>query len=94
MLNSKISMSDTTEAKQHLFIALDEMKTNLPKTHEDLIERMRNYFEDQKVEVFSRIINAVGEPGFRDFIADTVVESGFYYRDSEGQVRVKPKGKS
>lgn len=94
MLSSKISAPEIIEAKQHLFIALDEMKTNLPRTHEDLIERMRDYFENQKIEVFSRIVVAVGEDGFRDFIADTVVESGFYYRDSEGQVRVKAKGKS
>lgn len=84
-----IAQNEIVEAEQHLFIALDEMRSNLPKTHEELIEGMRDYFEDQRVEVFSRIINAVGEPGFRDFIADTVVKSGLYTRDETGQVKVK-----
>lgn len=87
MLNSKISSEDSNEAKLHLTIALDEMRGNLPKTHETLVEKLRDYFEDQKIEVFSRVINAVGEEGFRDFIADTVVETGFYARDEHGQVR-------
>ncbi len=87
MLNTKVATADVTETKQHLFIALDEMKTNLPTTHEALIERLRDYFADQKIEVFSRVINAVGENGFRDFIAETVVESGMYRRDEDGQVR-------
>lgn len=87
MLNSSISAADTNEAKLHLTIALDEMRSNLPKTHEDLVERMRDYFEDQKIEVFSRVINAVGEPGFRDFIAETVIETGLYKRCEDGQVR-------
>ncbi len=87
MLNSKISSEDNNEARLHLTIALDEMRGNLPRTHEALIERMRDYFEDQKIEVFSRVINAVGEEGFRDFIADTVLESGLYARDEHGQIR-------
>ncbi len=87
MLNTKIAKSDVAESKQHLFIALDEMKTNLPTNHEALIERLRDYFADQKIEVFSRVINAVGEGGFRDFIADTVVESGFYKMGDDGQIR-------
>lgn len=89
MINTKVSAPDVIEAKQHLFIALDEMKDDLPKTHEDLIERMRDYFSDQKVEVFSNIVQAVGEPGFRDFIADTVIESGLYTRDEGGQVTIR-----
>lgn len=89
MADMHVSEKVLTEAKQHLFIALDEMKNNLPKTHEELIERLRDYFEAQKVEVFSKIVVAEGEEGFRDFIADTVVESGLYIRDEEGQVRVR-----
>lgn len=89
MLNTTIAKNDVSEAKQHLFIALDELKPGLPKSHDELIEKLRDYFEDQKIEVFSRVINAVGEPGFRDFIAETVIESGLYIRDEEGQVRVK-----
>lgn len=82
-----ITSEDNNEAKLHLFIALDEMRTDLPKTHEDLIERMRDYFSDQKVEVFSRIVTAVGEEGFKDYIADAVVESGLYARDEQGQIK-------
>ena len=89
MLTSRVNDTDMTEAKQHIFVALDDMKSNLPKTHEDLIERMRDYFNDQKVEVFTRIITAQGEGGFRDFIAEAVVEYGSYIRDEQGIVRLK-----
>lgn len=89
MLSIQIPRKEVEEAKMHLFIALDEMRPDLPKTHEDLIERMRDYFHDQKVEVFSKIIDAEGEHGFRDFIADVVVESGLYTRDDRGRVIIK-----
>ncbi len=89
MLTSRVTDKDYSEATQHIFIALDDMKSNLPKTHEDLIERMRDYFNDQKVDVFSRIITAQGEGGFRDFIAEVVVKYGAYVRDEQGHVRLK-----
>ncbi len=82
----QISKSDLDEAKQHLWIALDEFQM-LPTTHEALIEKLREYFEDQKVEVFSRIVSMVGEADFRDFIAEAVIESGKYHRGEVGQVR-------
>lgn len=84
----QLTNSDITEAKQHLYIALGEFDP-LPRTHEELVERMREYFSDQKVSVFSRMVARLGEAEFRDFIADTVVESGKYYRAEDGQVRVK-----
>ena len=83
----KLTQAEIDEAKQHLFIALDEFKP-LPKTHEELVEMLRDYFSDQQVEVFSKMVADIGESDFRDFIANTVVESGKYFRDDRGQVRV------
>lgn len=84
----QLTHGEIVEAKQHLQIALDELNP-LPQTHEELIERIREYFSDQRVAVFSKMVARVGEGAFRDFIADTVVESGKYYRDEQGQVRVR-----
>lgn len=81
-----ISQAEIDEAEQHLIIALGEFKP-LPMTHEQLIEQMRDYFSDQQVDVFSRIVARNGEDAFRDFIADTVVKSGKYYRCEDGQIR-------
>jgi hypothetical protein len=91
MTTTQVTDQEIIEAKQHLFIALDQLQPVLPKTHDDLIERMRDYFEGQRVDVFSKLVQTRGEAGFRDFIADTVVESGFYIRDDQGQVRVAKK---
>lgn len=79
---------DEQAAQNHLLLALAEFNP-LPRTHNELVEKMREYFDGQKVEVFGRIINRMGEEGFRDFIADTVIESGKYYRDPEDH-QVKP----
>jgi hypothetical protein len=84
----QLTSHEVAEAKQHLYIALDELDP-LPRTHEQLIEQMREYFSDQKVAVFSKMVARIGEAEFRDFIAETVVESGKYYRAEDGQVRVK-----
>lgn len=83
---SSLKTGVLAEAKQHVYIAIDQLKP-LPKTHEELIERMRDYFDGQKVEVFSKMLFIVGEDEFRVFITDTVVESGYYYRDSGGVIR-------
>jgi hypothetical protein len=89
MLDTSISKSEMNEAKQHIFIALDEMRHDLPNDHPTLIEKMRDYFESQKVEVFSKIVQASGEEGLRKFIDDVVIESGFYVRDKGGSITVK-----
>lgn len=86
-----IKKSDLSDAKQHIFIAIEEMRSNLPTTHEALIEWLRDYFETQKVGVFSRLIVAMGEGSFRDFVAETVIETGKYRRDEDGQVRPIPQ---
>lgn len=75
-------------AKRHLLIALDEFKP-LPKSHDELIEKYREYFENQKVEVFSNLLFRMGEADFREFIAETVLESGKYFRDEDGQIKIK-----
>lgn len=87
MINTSINKNDAAEAEQHILLALGEMENHLPKTHEELIEKMRFYFEDQRVEVFSRLINAVGENGFRDFVANAVIKSGKYSYDEAQQIR-------
>jgi len=92
MTSTHIPQADLDEAKLHLIIALEDMSHHgrkLPETHEELVERFRDYFENQKIDVFSKMIAANGEEEFRDFIAETVVESGLYIRDDEGQVKIK-----
>lgn len=81
-----ITTHDLNEAKQHLYLALDQIQP-LPKNHEELIEKMRDYFDGQKVEVFSKMVAIVGEHEFRNFIAETVVESGLYKKDERGNIR-------
>lgn len=87
-MNSSVLEEDLVEAKQHLVIALGEM-TVLPNTHESLIENFRDYFENQKVAVFSRLLNAKGETGLREFVNEVVVESGYYELGEDGQLRPK-----
>lgn len=79
-------------AKKHILLAIDEFsnsKQPMPDNHEELIERLRDYFEGQKVEVFSKLLFDMGEEDFREFIEETVLDSGKYYRDPDGQVRPK-----
>lgn len=90
MLNTTIQGHDLEEAKQHIIIALGEMDPK-PKDHEELIEKMRGYFEDQRVSVFSRFLNAAGEDDFREFIAETVIESGLYEGDDLDKLRPKKR---
>lgn len=81
----KISTADLYEAEQHLLIALGEFEV-LPINHEQLVEKMRAYFDDQRVEVFSRMVATNGEAYFRDFIAEAIIKTGKYKRDEQGQV--------
>lgn len=77
---------DRKEAEQHIIIALGEFKS-LPKTHEELVEALRDYFVDQKVGVFSRMVAEEGEVAFREFIEEVVLKSGKYARDEKGKIR-------
>lgn len=84
-VRQRIKKVDLDNAKQHIIIALEEM-TDLPKTHEELIERMRSYFEDQRIEEFSAFLYEAGEEDFREFIAEVVVDSGKYRRKDDGSI--------
>lgn len=87
-LKTSHQLIEEQAAKRHLLIALDEF-TPLPKSHEELIEKFREYFENQKVDVFAKLLFRMGEADFRDFIAETVLESGKYFRDEDGQIKIK-----
>lgn len=86
--NSNRQETENKAAKKHLLLALGQFKP-LPENHEELIEKLREYFEDQKIEVFSKLLFRMGEDGFRDFIAETILESGRYFRDEDGQIKIK-----
>ena len=85
---AQLTAEERKEAKQHITIALGELRRPLPETHEELIEKFRDYFSDMQIDVFSKMIVDEGEEAFREFIAETLIESGRYRRDSvDGQIR-------
>ena len=73
---------DWDEARKHLEIAIYELTNDLPKTQDELVEKLREYFEDQQVDVFSRVIVSGGEDEFRDFILEVAKRSGYYDYDN------------
>ena len=83
-------MSDNKDrelSKKHLLLALRDMQEPFPKTHEDFVEYLRDYFVSQKIEVFSRFIAKNGEAEFRELVKEAVLESGKYIEDEDGKVR-------
>lgn len=80
-------MTDKDLVKKHIILAVKDIMGELPKTHEEVVEYLREYFVDQKIEVFSRFITKHGEPEFREAVKEAVVESGRYAVFDDGQVR-------
>lgn len=79
-------MSDRDLCKKHLLLALGDIQEPLPKSHDELIEHLRDYFVGQKIEVFSRFIAKHGDGEFREVVKETVLESGRYTQDDDGNI--------
>lgn len=86
MVQQRATQAERDEVKAHITMAIGQL---VPKSHDHLIEALRSYFEDQKVEEISRFVVMEGEGPFRDLVKECALESGKYYVDDCDQVRVK-----